>query len=50
MLRRPANESLPGRLVQAVVRAPEEEPVTVTGQPLELLLHLFGREADVELS
>ncbi len=50
VLRRPANESLPGRLVQAVVRAPEEEPVTVTGQPLELLLHLFGREADVELS
>ncbi|QPT53310.1 maleylpyruvate isomerase family mycothiol-dependent enzyme [Rothia kristinae] len=50
VLRRPARESLPGRAVQAVVRAPEEEPVTVTGQPLELLLHLFGREADVELS
>lgn len=50
VLRRPARESLPGRAVQAVVRAPEEEPVTVTGQPLELLLYLFGREADVELS
>ena len=50
VLRRPVSESLPGRLVQAVVRAPEEEPVTVTGEPLELLLHLFGRKADVELS
>ncbi|KTR40408.1 maleylpyruvate isomerase family mycothiol-dependent enzyme [Rothia kristinae] len=50
VLRRPARESLPGRAVQAVVRAPEKEPVTVTGRPLELLLHLFGRKADVELS
>ncbi len=50
VLRRPVEESLPGRLVQAVVRAPEKEPVTVTGRPLELLLHLFGRKADVELS
>ena len=43
VLRRPVEESLPGRLVQAVVRAPEEEPVTVTGQPLELLLRYQDR-------
>lgn len=53
VVRQPSDESRVSAVVQKVVRAPSTgESVTLTGEPLELMMYLFGRRdaARVDIS